>query len=180
MRICKLKRILIPVSISLFSASFTISEKIKGVIYIPILYFLGVYFLLINFPKLVEITKKKPVYIDDLILGTVGQKNRLWFKNIYLYTMFFLLSILFSIFIDYFISNGFHNKPLLEVCGIIGGNLLVYSKIQDIIGRILLNFCHCVKEQHEMSALSRVSSFSRNSPIIMESEIDEVIWVNNA
>lgn len=175
MKLCHPYRLLLPVSGTLVVIPIFFSEQLNGRIFTSIFYFLGIYFFLLNFPRLCEIMNDKPIYIEDLVITTEGD-NRHKFKNAYVNIMILVLSILCALFVQYISSRSLYEKPLIEILGIIGGNLILYVKIQNIVGRIFINICHCVKEQHETTTLSRSSSFcerNENNHTVIETDIDE-------
>lgn len=108
--------------------------------------------------------------------------------------MIIVLSLLCALFAQYVTTKGLYEKPLVEILGIIGGNLILYVKIQHVVGRVLINLCHCVKEQHEMTSISRSGSFIDSfgsglnsihsfrpksvSPDIIETNIDDVFGIS--
>jgi hypothetical protein len=112
----------------------------------PIFIFFSSYFFFINFPKLGEILHCKPTYVSDLIITSDGVDDHT-FKKTYTVIMNFILAILFSIFAEYIIIQGVDDKQMIEIFAIIGGNLSLYMKTQNAIGKIILSVCHCMKKK---------------------------------
>lgn len=193
MKLCHPCRLLLPVSGTLLIIPFVFPEELGNGIILSIFYFLGICFFLLNFPRLSEFMNEKPIYIEDLVLANEGENSHR-FKNIYINIMIIVLSLLCALFAQYVTTKGLYEKPLVEILGIIGGNLILYVKIQHVVGRVLINLCHCVKEQHEMTSISRSGSFIDSfgsglnsihsfrpksvSPDIIETNIDDVFGIS--
>ena len=142
----KCKRLLIPPGIALMVLPFCII-RMQQVAWIALSYFMGSFFLLVNFPYFSIVLHSKPIYFEDLSINTENSiDNR--FKTIYETIMIVFLSILIAVFADYIYLNGF-NVPPLEFIGIIGGNISVYLRVQNIVGKGLLKCCFFFKKLEE-------------------------------
>jgi len=129
-------------------------EELMNYYTFPIFYFFGSYFFFLNFPIIGEILHGKPVYIEDLILSTEEKVDDDSFKKSYAVIMNFILAVLFAIFSEYIIIQGVRDKPVIEIFAIIGGNWSLYMKAQNTIGKILLDFCYCMKSKEHQRRLS--------------------------
>ena len=137
------KRLLIGVSGSLFILPFFI-EDIRNLISIGLLYFLGMYFILFNFPVISIFISSKSHYIEDL------DNNKYRKYCIALQNLF--LSILFGIMTDIFYMEKLHTRSLIEMCGILGGNIALFSSIQQVISKLLLiSLSYCEKRERKSS-----------------------------
>ncbi len=146
--LCSPIRILLPFAFVFFMLPLILKNALMNYIAFPIFYFFGSYFVFLNFPSIGESLHGKPIYIEDLVIKTNQIKDET-FKKIYEIILNFILAILFAFFAEYIIIQGVKNKPIVEILAIIGGNLSLYMKSQDIIGNIILGICYCVKEKKE-------------------------------
>ena len=113
---------------------------------IPLFYFLGLYFFLLNFPGLAESLHKRPLYMEDLEIARLGAATPdRTFQHIYSIVMNFILAALFAGLTEYVILNDIREKPIVEALGVIGGNLGLYYKIQGTVGGIMIWICHKYK-----------------------------------
>ena len=139
-------RLLLPISAALLVLPFIFKRDLMLFTTLPLVYFLASYFFLINFPGIVESLHKRPLYIEDLEVSDItSESSNLLFRHIYSIIMNFLLAFLFAGLSEYIILQNIREKPVVEVVAIIGGNLGLYYKIQDIIGKIMLSLCHYIK-----------------------------------
>jgi len=142
---CSVIRCLLPISVVLFIIPCFVDSGLFVYI-MPICYFFGTYFVCLNFPYISECLHSRPLYIDDLRQTQLIDQTGVNFVFLYNILMSFILAVLFTSFVDYFIMNSIKNKPFVEVVAIIGGNFSLYIKIQQITGKILIRICHCIKE----------------------------------
>jgi len=152
-------RLLLIVSLVFLTIPYIFREFLFNTYSFPIFYFFGSYYIFINFPIIGETLHEKPTYIEDLVMSTNGIDDHS-FKKKYSVIMNFILALLFSLFAEYVIVQGIEKRPIIEILGIIGGNLSLYMKTQNTIGKILLTFYSFMKTK-EISRLSRI-----NSPIV--------------
>ena len=76
------------------------------------------------------------------------------FKLVYEMIMIFFLSLLIGAMADYVYLNGDNLSPI-EFVGIVGGNLSVYLRIQNIVvGKVLLKCCYFIKHRQETRELT--------------------------
>ena len=164
-------RLLLPISIVCFILPVLAKDVFLNVIAIPLLYFMGSYFIFINFPTVAESLHAKPIYIEDLILKEEEREERddVTFKRFYSITLNVVLACLFAACSEYVIMQGIRDKPVLEILGIIGGNLSLYFKVQNSVGKMLLCVCHSIKrkEENKRENSRRERSMSRDGSIEM-------------
>jgi hypothetical protein len=144
---CSPVRALLPFAIGLLTLPF-IFPVLLTYYAIPFIYFTSSYIFFLNFPSLVASLQKRPLYLDDLILDSEDgdlRDNR--FRKAHSLVMNFILAGLFAAFSEYVIIQGIRKKPIMEILGLVGGNLSLYFKIQHMAGKMLLRLCHCLKEQ---------------------------------
>ena len=150
----KNKRFLLPFGLTSIIIPFFFQDYLIHYLWFPLLYLFGSFIIFFNFPVLVEYTHNKPLYLEDL---TIQETDNNKFRKIYIITMTFLLSILVSGISEYIIINGIRNKPIIELLGIIGGNISIYLNVQNVTGKILLKFFYFLK-QREIERRKRSSS----------------------
>jgi hypothetical protein len=121
---------------------------------VPIFYFTGSYFLLLNFPGIVERLHRRPLYLEDLEIVSVTQENNKTFQVIYSIVMNFLLAVLFAALTEYMLLQDIASKPIVEVAAILGGTLGLYYKVQGITGKLLICICHQYKT-YELRRIQR-------------------------
>lgn len=103
--------------------------------------------VLINFPSISESLNQKPLYLEDLeILQEESETPDRTFRRTYLIVMNFILAVLFAGIAEYVILQGVHDKPVVEIVAIVGGNLSIYYEAQSFIGRLIIWICHKCKE----------------------------------
>ena len=136
----------------------------------PVFYFFGSYFFFINFPIIGETMHGKPTYVEDLVV-TMNGINDHSFKKKYSVIMNFVLALLFSMFAEYIIIQGIKERSIIEILGIIGGNLSLYMKTQNTMGKFLLEFCNCMKTKE----ISRRLSLDINTSPSITSVKDEIM-----
>lgn len=144
--LCSPKRALLPVSAVFLALPWIFTDDLMNYYTFPIFYFFGSYFIFLNFPSIGENLHAKPIYVQDLIMVEDIENNEV-FKKTYSIIMNVILAILFAFFSEYVIIKGIDDRPVVEICGIIGGNISIYMKAQNMVGKILLNFCYTMKER---------------------------------
>lgn len=137
-------RLLLPVSGVILTLPFVFDNELLNYYSFPVFGFFGSYFFFLNFPSIGELLHTKPIYVDDLVLSLDDSEDHT-FKQIYSAVMNLILSILVAGFSEYIIIQGVRDKSIIEICGIIGGNLSLYMKTQNVIGKLLLNLCNKLK-----------------------------------
>jgi hypothetical protein len=140
----KYKRVLIPPGILCLCLPFFVDE-VQAVLWIALLYFVGSFMLLINFPYFSVMLHSKPIYYEDLsIIKTSTHHIDTRFKTSYKLLMIFCMSVMMGALADYmYISVG--ERPAIECLGIIGGNMAIYLRIQNMTGKVLLKICYYCK-----------------------------------
>ena len=151
---CKLRykllspiRLLLPLSAALFATPFFVQELMNYFV-LPVFYFLGSYFVFLNFPTIAEKLHRRPVYLEDLVLARGGKLDHT-FQQLYSVIMNFVLALLFAAFADYVIIKGVRDVPLTGILAIIGGNISLYMKTQDSVGKTLVGVIHILKTNEE-------------------------------
>ena len=135
-------RWLLPLAVVLFALPFVFKENLMFAT-VPLFYFLGLYFILLNFPKITESINKKPLYIEDLKDEIYGENSKFYYS--YVVLMNFILAALFAGLAEYVLVKGLKNKPVAEILAVVGGNISLYMKIQHSSGKIILKICNCCK-----------------------------------
>jgi len=127
----------------LFTIPFVVDET-RNLISIGLLYFLGMYFILLNVPIIGVFISSKPHYIEDLD----NDKYRMY--CIELQNLF--ISILFGVMIDMFYWKQIYTKSLIEIFAIIGGNIALFTEIHGVLGKILLIILsYCNERERRLS-----------------------------
>ena len=140
----KRKQLLLCLSASLFSIPIFV-EEMRNLISIGMLYFLGMYFILFNFPVISIFLASKPHYIEDLD----NQKYREYciaLQNVF-------LAILFGIITDIFYVKKVHMQSTLEIFAIVGGNIALITKIQHFCSKLLLIILSYFNERERKSSM---------------------------
>lgn len=171
--LCAPIRLLLPFALALLVLPGIFRDELMNYIAIPIFYFFGTYFIFLNFPGIAELLHSRPLYLEDLIIANhqnhpVSDQT---FKHIYSVIMNFILAMLFAIFAEYVIIKGVKHKPVVELMAIIGGNMTLYIKAERIAGKIILSFCHFIKEK-EVRKMS-FSEFTASPDIELTETISE-------
>jgi len=155
-----LRRSLLVFSGGLFVSPFILNDKFLTYITIPLFYFLGTYFILYNFPSIIDTLHSKPIHYEDLLISyDNNQTFNNKFQKIHNLFMSAILSGLVAYFSEYIIINGFHYRPLIELFGILGGNILLYIKVQHMLGKLLLYTLYFLKKNEVKRRLSDSSRF---------------------
>ena len=76
------------------------------------------------------------------------------FRYIYMGVMNVLLAGVTAGFADFILMKGLEDKAIVEILAIIGGNMALYIKIQNIIGKVLLHICYYVKQREVVRKMS--------------------------
>jgi hypothetical protein len=116
----------------------------------PFFYFTASYIIFLNFPCISESMHRKPVYYEDLTINREGVENNT-FQRVYSIVMNFILAIIFSAVSEYVIIQGVDDKPLAEITAVVGGNIFLFVKIQDAVGKVLLYMCFYIKDNKRIS-----------------------------
>jgi hypothetical protein len=139
-------RLLLPASGMLFALPFIFEKDLLVYTTLPLFYFLGLYFCLLNFPSIAESLHRRPLYLEDLEIVRLGTSTPdLTFQHIYNIIMNFLLAALFAGLAEYVIFQDIRKKPIIEALGVIGGNLGIYYNVQTTMGKVMIWMCHKYK-----------------------------------
>lgn len=103
------------------------------------------FILFLNFPILVTFSNTKPLYYEDLFLNTsllprleITEQSKESFKKTFTYILVFTNSILTGLLYDYWIMKTKHTSSLVEIIGISGGILKIFSLINHSTGIVTL------------------------------------------
>jgi len=133
------KRSLIFISIVALTIPFVFTKHVLETrkISVPILYWFGSYFILIN-TNVVQSINNKPIYFSEIIdtIEDIDKKKKI--IKIYTFVMNILLSLIGSGVIEFFLFQDFYDKSLVEIAGIVGGNIGLYFSCQNTCSEILL------------------------------------------
>jgi len=127
--------------------------ELRVLAWIALLYSLGSFMLLVNFPYFSTMLHSRPIYYEDLRISDDTNAPDDRFKLVYEMIMIFFLSILIGAMADYVYLNVYNLTPI-EFLGIVGGNLSVYLRIQNIVGKLLLKCCYFIKHRQETRELT--------------------------
>jgi hypothetical protein len=127
--------------------------ELRVLAWIALLYSLGSFMLLVNFPYFSTMLHSRPIYYEDLRISDDTNAPDDRFKLVYEMIMIFFLSILIGAMADYVYLNVYNLTPI-EFLGIVGGNLSVYLRIQNIVGKVLLKCCYFIKHRQETRELT--------------------------
>jgi hypothetical protein len=163
-------RLLLPVSAVFLSLPWVFKQELVNYYSFPVFYFFGSYFFFINFPIIADLLHCKPSYIEDLIFTSDGIDNHS-FKKKYAVLMNFILALLFAAFSEYIIVEGIQDRSIFELLGVIGGNISLYLKVQNTMGKFLLEFCKCFKSQEHGKIEKRLLA-SISAPVFSTSNSD--------
>lgn len=150
-------RLLLPIAVIFLLLPWIFQAALMNYYAFPIFYFFGSYFFFLNFPSISETLHSRPIYVEDLSVINGSADDDHTFKKLYAVIMNFILAVLISIFAEYVIVQGISNKPMVEIIGLIGGNVKFYSTAQNIMGKFLLRLCYNIKEESHR----RTSSFNK-------------------
>ena len=154
--LCKLRyavthpiRLLLPLAIVLNIIPIFVEDIYQSYFLFPIFYFFGSYFILLNFPCIVESLHKSPKYFEDLIVQNDNLDDNT-FQRIYTIVMNLLLAIVFAALADYVIIQGVEDKSFVELSALIGGNVFLFMKIQNQTGKILVSIFYTCRENKKI------------------------------
>lgn len=164
-------RALLPFSVLFIVLPCVFREELLNVIAIPVFFFLGSYFFLLNFPQIGNTLHAKPLYVEDLIVEYNDIQDKT-FHKIYTVTMNFLLAVIFASISEYIILQDLVNKPLVEIFAIIGGNVSLYMKVQNITGKLLLKIFYTLKQTEVRKRKMSEENHSRTIELT-EQKLDE-------
>jgi hypothetical protein len=123
----------------------------------------------INFPNVAPSIHNRPIWLSDLATDTTASVNLDAFANeirarffnyffILVNVSFVTLLSVFTIYASALFSSRFENTNIIEIAGVIGGVLSLWSRAQQLAGRILLYLCYSMRkrklEQHLVSVTS--------------------------
>lgn len=176
---------LLPISAFLLISPLIFPEQLVNYITLPIFYFFGMFFLLINFRQVGEFLYRKPIYLDDLVVEhrMIRLQNPTIFTGIYNdntlqltygVVMNFILAFLFALFSEYIVVKDVRRLPIIEIFGIIGGNLSLYFRVQSIVGKVIIKIFHIFKERIEKER-NLIKEESEKKDNIMPDDIEDNI-----
>lgn len=136
----------------------------------------------LNFPNVAPSIHSRPIWLSDLDTDTTAAAHLDAFANeirVRFFNYFFilvnvsfvtLLSI-FSIYISALFSSRFENTNWVEIAGVLGGILSLWSRAQQLAGRVLLNLCYHMRKRKLEEHLITVTSASLQS-IVMPFQLE--------
>jgi hypothetical protein len=146
---------LLPLSATCIMLPCIFQDTLINYIALPIFFFFGSYFFFLNFPNIGEVLHKRPLYIEDLVMDK-GNSIDEYFKVSHGVIMNFILAMLFAVFSEYLIVQGINDKHIVEVMAVVGGNMILYVKIQNAVGKLLLVTCHYLKRKREAAQILKL------------------------
>ena len=111
--------------------------------------FLFFIILTINFPIIAYYMQMQPTYYEDLNLENQSKVSFYSYQNIFIYIQQFFSSLAFAILIDYIFNKMKHTTlSWLELYGVLAGYFLMYQKLSNYIGTILVNLIFTIKNSN--------------------------------
>ena len=106
--------------------------------------------LTINFPIIAYYMQMQPTYIEDLSYETEKiNSNCYTYKNIFITIQQFFSSLAFAILVDYIFNKMKHTTlSLLELYGVLAGYFLMYQRLSNYFGTLLVNLIFTVKSMY--------------------------------
>jgi hypothetical protein len=142
--VCSPIRLMLPAAGALLTVPFLVRD-VRTVFWLPFFLLFPSYFILLNFPSIAESLHTRPVHFEDLTIVAKGVGGDVTFQKIYTILMNIILAIVFTGIAEYTILKGFENQSFAEILGTIGGNIALFSSIQNYIGRKLISLCYTLK-----------------------------------
>jgi len=133
--------------IFLLSLSSLYRKEIRNYTFIPLLFFLNALIVFGNFPFLILINNKRPMFVDDLFIKdrneiefnlTDIEKQK--FESRFNYMLIFSNSLFVAALADYFYYETLHiqDESYVGVLGITGGIIKMFQLVNHGSGVILL------------------------------------------
>ncbi|MHA2038555.1 MAG: hypothetical protein ACW98X_19145 [Promethearchaeota archaeon] len=89
--------------------------------------------------------------------------------------MSFILALIVAGIAEYIFLQGIDDKPISEVLAILWGNISLFIKIQDVIGKIMVNLCFTIKNNEKIqNIVKRISSSNDTQINIVDIEINKI------
>ena len=121
------------------------------------------YVILVNFPKIIKSIHSRPLYFNDLDdtfdypnhqenpnnqENKIDQVTQKKFQSIFIVTLQFFGAIMVTAMVDYYLYRYRATKLSgIEIFGILGGFISLLTKIERIIGKILLTILSYMKNK---------------------------------
>jgi hypothetical protein len=133
--------------IFLLSLSSLYKKEIRNYTFIPLLFFLNALIVFGNFPFLILLSNKRPMFVDDLFIKdrneiefnlTDIEKQK--FESRFNYMLIFSNSLFVAALADYFYYETLHirDESYVGVLGITGGIIKIFQLVNHGSGVILL------------------------------------------
>lgn len=131
----------------------------------------------LNFPNVAPSIHSRPIWLSDLETDTTASIHLDVYANeirIRFFNYFFilvnvsfatLLSI-FSIYASGLFSSRFENTNIVEIAGVVGGVLSLWSRAQQLAGRMLLYLCYHMRKRKLEQHLVTVTSTSLQNMVM--------------
>jgi len=137
-----------------------------------LLSFISFFIISWNFPIMTKSLYERPLYIGDI------QNTR--FEISYINIMNVILSIACAfLFENFIIREQIYNKSLLEITGLLGGNITFFASIQNYFAKFLLSVCHKCKLHDEEAKSRRNSTDDADTSIPIPSTQAFITLANN-
>lgn len=157
--------------IFLLSLSSLYREEVRNYTFIPLLFFLNALIVFGNFPFLILISNKRPMFVDDLFIKdrneiefnlTDIEKQK--FERRFNYMLIFSNSLFVAALADYFYYETLHirDESYVGMLGITGGIIKIFQIVNHGSGVILLLYTRGILLK------SILNSKSENNDIILE------------
>ena len=164
-------------------------EFFQNYSYLPLIFFIGCVIIFWNFPYIIYAANSKPIYIQDLFIDDakipnyeVSAKLKVKFQSIFLWTLIITDALAVAALADYWLYkySSLNFNSYLEVLGVTGGVLKIFSTINHYVGKLLIKILHKVINDEHRKNRKRIrnqfkSSIDQflNSKIILSEKILE-------
>lgn len=121
----------------------------ENIIYLSPLISITSFIIFWNFPIFVTYFHMKPIYYDDIINNISDGEEGLRKKISYIFTLVLTVSscIILGTVVELWSARFEHNESILEIIGLTGGLLSIYSKFVTYFGKFLLFTINKIKNR---------------------------------
>ena len=164
-------------------------EFFQNYSFLPIIFFVGCVIIFWNFPFIIYAANSKTIYIQDLFIDDaripnyeVSTKLKVKFQTIFLWTLIITDSIAVAALADYWLykSTTINLDSYVEVLGVTGGVLKIFSTVNHYVGKLLIKILHkVINDEHKKNREKIRNQFKSsidqflNSKIILSEKILE-------
>ena len=153
--------------IFLLSLSSLYREEVRNYTFIPLLFFLNALIVFGNFPFLILISNKRPMFVDDLFIKdrneiefnlTDIEKQK--FERRFNYMLIFSNSLFVAALADYFYYETLHirDESYVGMLGITGGIIKIFQIVNHGSGVILLLYTRGILLKNVLHSTSQPDS----------------------